>query len=119
MTYNGNSPNTLGDTPTSSHSLPVTQFNANGPVLNMLDLELLHNFSTSTCYTLHSDPALKTLWRINVPQLGFQYDFVMRGLLALSALHMAYYKPERRDLYVAHAKLQNQAGLRAVAAMLP
>lgn len=43
----------------------------------------------------------------------------MRGVLALSALHLAYYKPEKRDLYVAQAKLQNQAGLRVAAAMLP
>jgi hypothetical protein len=87
-------------------------------VLNLLDLELLHNFSTSTCYTLHSDPALKTLWRINVPQLGFQYDFVMRGILALSALHLAYYRPEKRDLFIAQAKAQTQAGLRAATSML-
>jgi hypothetical protein len=97
----------------------VAQNGGQAPVLNLLDLELLHNFSTSTCYTLHSDPALKTLWRINVPQLGFQYDFVMRGVLALSALHLAYYKPEKRDLFIAQAKIQNQAGLRAAAAMLP
>ena len=43
----------------------------------------------------------------------------MRGILALSALHMAYYKPEKRDLFIAQAKAQNQAGLRVAAAMLP
>ena len=43
----------------------------------------------------------------------------MRGVLALSALHLAYYKPEKRDLFVAQAKIQHQAGLRAAAAMLP
>lgn len=61
-------------------------------------------------FTLHTDPAMKTMWRINVPQLGFQNDFVMRGILALSALHMARYKPEKRDFYMSQAIMQHQAG---------
>jgi hypothetical protein len=36
------------------------------PGLNLLDLELLHNYTTSTANTLHTDPAMKTLWKINV-----------------------------------------------------
>jgi hypothetical protein len=36
------------------------------PGLNLLDLELLHNYVTSTANTLHTDPAMKTLWKINV-----------------------------------------------------
>jgi hypothetical protein len=36
------------------------------PGLNLLDLELLHNYVTSTANTLHADPAMKTLWKINV-----------------------------------------------------
>ncbi|KAF4633259.1 hypothetical protein G7Y89_g4865 [Cudoniella acicularis] len=89
------------------------------PSLNMLDLELLHNFCTSTCLTLHSDPALKTLWKVNVPQLGFQFDFVMRGILSISALHMATYVPERRDLYLSQALIQHQSGLRIATSILP
>lgn len=82
------------------------------PGLNLLDLELLHNYITTTSFTLHTDPAMKILWKINVPQVGFQYDFVMRGVLAISALHMARYKPERKDYYIAHAMQQHQLGLR-------
>jgi hypothetical protein len=36
------------------------------PGLNLLDLELLHNYTTSTANTLHIDPVMKTLWKINV-----------------------------------------------------
>lgn len=36
------------------------------PGLNLLDLELLHNYITSTANTLHTDSASKTLWKINV-----------------------------------------------------
>jgi hypothetical protein len=88
------------------------------PTLNLLDLELLHNYVTSTAFTLHTDPAMKTLWQINVPNLAFQYDFVMRGILALSALHMARFKPEKRDFYINHAMQQHQAGLRMATAVL-
>jgi len=51
---------------------------------------------------------MKIAWRINVPQVGFSYDFAMRGILALSALHMAHYKPEKRDFYIAQAMAQHQ-----------
>ncbi|KAJ5032916.1 uncharacterized protein L3040_009505 [Drepanopeziza brunnea f. sp. 'multigermtubi'] len=86
--------------------------------LNLIDLELLHNFVTSTAFTIHTDPTMKIAWQINMPQVGFQYDFVMRGILALSALHMAHYKPEKRDFYIQQAMLQHQIGLRIASEVL-
>ncbi|TVY92470.1 Sterol uptake control protein [Lachnellula willkommii] len=101
----------------------VTRFNSpsvqNEPMgMNMLDLELLHNFSTSTSLTLHTNPALKTMWKVNVPKVGFSYDFVMRGILAVSALHIAHFTPEKRDYFVAQALIQHQSGLRVATSML-
>jgi hypothetical protein len=87
--------------------------------LDLLDLELLHNFSTATCYTIHSDPMQKTIWRIAVPRLGFSYDFVMRGILALSALHLAYLQPEKKDFYLSQALMHHGTGLRIATAILP
>ncbi|KAH6717726.1 hypothetical protein BKA61DRAFT_476235 [Leptodontidium sp. MPI-SDFR-AT-0119] len=86
--------------------------------LNLLDLELLHNYVTSTAFTIHTDPAMKIAWRVNVPQVGFSYDFVMRGILALSALHMAHYKPDKREFYISQAMLQHQTGLRVATEVL-
>ena len=103
----------------SSCNMPVVEGWQQAADLNILDLELLHNFCTSTCYTLHSDPTLKTLWAINVPKLGFKYDFVMHGILSLSALHLAYTRPERREWYISQATLQNQASLGLVTSILP
>jgi hypothetical protein len=88
------------------------------PGLNLLDLELLHNYMTSTAPSLSSDPTLKTLWKINVPQLGFSYDFVMRGILALSAIHMAHYNPEKKEYYVSQALQHHQIGLRSITSLL-
>lgn len=55
------------------HPEPAQSFH-----LNMVDLELLHNFSTSTSLTFSNELIIKTLWRINVPQIGFSHEFVMR-----------------------------------------
>lgn len=62
---------------------------------------------------------MRTLWRINVPQIAFSYDFVMRGVLALSALHLAYSKPKQRELFNSQARTHHQIGLRGVTALLP
>lgn len=81
----------------------------------MVDLELLHNFTTSTCYTLSSKPDLKSLWQIVIPQLAFSQDFLMRGLLAVSALHLAHFAPqEKRGRYAAQAAMQQDRALTAV-----
>jgi hypothetical protein len=42
----------------------------------------------------------------------------MRGILALSALHLARYKPEKKELYISQAMLQHQIGLRQATAVL-
>jgi hypothetical protein len=104
--------------PKSYRDCPVTEPNGEPLSLNSLDLELLHNYSTSTSYTLSADPILKNLWRINVPHIGFAYEFVMRGILALSALHMAYQNPAKRDIYISQAVLQHQTALRTAISLL-
>ena len=58
--------------------------------LNLVDLEFLHNYCTSTALTLHRDPPTIRLWSITVPEFGFIHDYVMHGVLALSALHLGY-----------------------------
>jgi hypothetical protein len=80
--------------------------------LNMLDLELMHQFSTSTAPGLHNDSTVKKLWSITVPILGFSYDFVMHGILALAGLHLASLRPERRDFYLSQAVAHHQEGLK-------
>jgi hypothetical protein len=106
-----------GDAESPYRDCPITQVEGEPLSLNLLDLELLHNYSTSTAYTLSRDPMLKDLWRINVPQVGFSYGFVMRGILALSALHLANFKPNKA-FYTSQAMLQHQSGLRTAISLL-
>ncbi|KAJ5532784.1 hypothetical protein N7494_009336 [Penicillium frequentans] len=55
-----------------------------------LDLQLMHRWSVST-YKSCCTPGTgdETLWQITVPALAFQYDFLLNGLLALSAFESA------------------------------
>lgn len=52
---------------------------------------------------------LKTLMRITIPQVAFSHEFVMRGILAFSAQHLAYCQPERRDFWTAQAMIEHRA----------
>ncbi|KAG4419972.1 hypothetical protein IFR04_006912 [Cadophora malorum] len=79
--------------------------------LNLVDLEFLHNYCTSTALTLHRDPPTIRLWSITVPEFGFIHDYVMHGILALSALHLGYCHPERKEFCTRQATLHHKLGL--------
>ena len=111
-----------GQSSTANTPSPVVGHHVEAPrdplALNMVDLELLHNFSTSTCYTLSNNPTIRALWRLTVPKIALMYDFVMRGLLAVSALHLAHFKPERKGYYVSHAMAHHSAALPVAASIV-
>ncbi|KAL1955589.1 hypothetical protein VTO42DRAFT_8392 [Malbranchea cinnamomea] len=101
-------PTTLSPTSTATTSAtspssipPVSSFvTASGTgSLDLADLELLHHYTTSTYKTLPSGaaPDQHELWQIQVVQVGFQHEFLLRGILAVSALHLAYLRPMRRE----------------------
>jgi hypothetical protein len=88
--------------------------------MNMLYLELLHHFTTSTCFTLNTAETMRTVWRVQIPRLAFSYDFVMHGILALSALHLAQSQPSpRKEMYIAEGQSLHQTGLRIATTLLP
>lgn len=87
--------------------------------LNLSDLELLHFFCTSTASSYHHNPIARRVMSINVPQLGFSHDFVMHGILALAALHLAKTSPERREICIEQAVLHYQTGLKKASLVLP
>lgn len=71
----------------------------------MGDLELLHQFATETCYTTSNRSESHELWRITVPKEGFHHDFLMRGILAIAALHLSHLRPDKAADYqnIAHS----------------
>ncbi|KAI1306677.1 hypothetical protein F5Y03DRAFT_394517 [Xylaria venustula] len=69
------------------------------PDLNMGHLELLYNYTTSTYATLSESPVMRDFYRITVVQVALECDYVMRSLLAVSSLQLAYYRPHMREHY--------------------
>ncbi|CAK7212610.1 hypothetical protein SCUCBS95973_001522 [Sporothrix curviconia] len=92
---------------------PDSSLHASQP-LQITHLELLHNYSTLTSYSLSADPVLRNVWRLNVPQEGFRHDFVLRSVFALSALHMAAFaaNPADKARYLQVARAEHGAALR-------
>lgn len=86
--------------------------------LNMLDLELLLNYTTSTYSTFSNDRLVHDFWRRTVPDMGLQCDFVMRCVLALSALHIASYRPDKREFYISTALRHHQLASRKAMLLL-
>ncbi|KAG6361706.1 hypothetical protein INS49_009934 [Diaporthe citri] len=82
------------------------------------DLELLHHYTTSACLTFSTDPMVRNFWRVNVPQIGFTTPYVLKGLLSLSALHLAKFRPERKDFYLAAALSQHNAAVSLVSRLI-
>lgn len=80
--------------------------------LNTLQLQLLHHYSTSTCYTVSHDPLFIHEWRVNIPKICMKASFSTRALLAIAALHLAHLDPSRREFYQHTAGVLHDTGLR-------
>lgn len=94
---------------------PTTQ--PSGP--SVVELELLHNFTISTANTLSTDPTVRNLWRVNVPQIGFSVSYILNSILSLSALHMARYNPDRKDFFLTKATEYHTASLKEALPLIP
>ncbi|KAI1102937.1 hypothetical protein F4804DRAFT_311589 [Jackrogersella minutella] len=102
----------VGHTPGSQIASPASALSHQpSPTdwFNTLDLELLHHFTTSTCFTFSTEPMIRNFWRVNVPRMGFTYSYVLKAILSLSALHLARFKPGRRDSLIEQAMVHHNA----------
>ena len=86
--------------------------------LNVADLELLHNYDTSTSYTLATIPALQTFLRLNVPRIAFPHPFLLHTILAISALHLAHFKKDLRVKYLSQAHFHYNIALPIATSLL-
>lgn len=55
---------------------------------------------TTTVYRLGVRENVVHLWHDYIPQQALEHPFLMHGLLALSALHLAYFRPHRSSEYL-------------------
>ncbi|ORY62139.1 uncharacterized protein BCR38DRAFT_233406 [Pseudomassariella vexata] len=66
----------------------------------LMELKLLHHYTTMTCKTLTiCDPSAENIWRDTVPSLAFSGNsFLVDALLSVSALHLRAISPHDQQL---------------------
>ncbi|OTA63107.1 hypothetical protein K449DRAFT_414151 [Hypoxylon sp. EC38] len=83
--------------------------------LNVDDLELIYHFTRDDSLSLGNGEA----WRDEVIRLGFEHNYVLHLVLALSALHLATLRPSQSTKYEELADSHSALGLRLVTDLLP
>ncbi|PYH90374.1 C6 zinc finger domain protein [Aspergillus ellipticus CBS 707.79] len=81
------------------------------PSLNLTDLELMMQWCNSTYKSVSRGDHIDYIWRDRVPEEALTHPFLMHGLLAISALHLARTRPDPQSpAYISTAVAhQNQA----------
>lgn len=71
----------------------------------------MHHYITVTCSTLSDQAILQQIWRVVIPKEALSYNFLMHGLLALSARHLVCTQPSERHLYTGLAMMHQNLAL--------
>ncbi len=97
--------------PTSTTTILSHAQTPGDTALNLLHLELLYHWSNDLCrmFWFSTDGPYQTYSDTCVKQ-GLRHPFLMRQILATSALHISITRPDRRAIYRQHAtQLQAEA----------
>lgn len=76
--------------------------------LNLADMELLHHWCTATYATMAHTKQTEHIYQCVLPREGLAYPFVLHGLLALSALHIARTRDQISSLKYFSIALEHQ-----------
>ncbi|KFY16827.1 hypothetical protein V492_01067 [Pseudogymnoascus sp. VKM F-4246] len=105
---NGTSHTTPYPSPSVSQGPSNLSLLAGAPeAFTLMDLELLHHYTISTCFTI-SD---LRCWQTAVPSIAVSYPFLMHCILATAARHLAYLRPTQPDAYIAASDKHHHLGL--------
>ncbi|KAK7702962.1 hypothetical protein SLS57_011097 [Botryosphaeria dothidea] len=63
-------------------------------------MRLLHQFTSSTAFTVTDGTEVQRTWKGSVIDLAFDHSFLLHSILAFSALHLAYIHPQDKAVYV-------------------
>lgn len=82
--------------------------------LDSMDSKILDHYFASTfrSFMLSSDE-LGPIWLNAVPEIACAHPFILQGILACTALHMAYNDPKNRERYTLRAYAHQDAALPA------
>ena len=65
--------------------------------LDVDDLELMHHWTSVVAADIGdngSAPSHVDIWQLHIPSLAFKHDFLLRGILCISAIHLGYAYPQ-------------------------
>ncbi|KAJ5737884.1 uncharacterized protein N7483_003009 [Penicillium malachiteum] len=80
------------------------------PSFTLEDMRLLHHFTTYTVVTLSDHTEAQMVWSTSIVNCAFQHPFLLQGILAIAALHLAARDPKKEDrLSIMAASKQNIA----------
>lgn len=86
--------------------------------LNVENLELMYHWTTSTSATLSSQSSGAIFWRTQVTEIALSHNHILHLILAVTATHLARFRPQRRDEYLALADHHYATALPTVTAEL-
>ncbi|KAK6581857.1 hypothetical protein PZA11_005554 [Diplocarpon coronariae] len=96
----------------STDSIPAELASPHGlsGTFSLLDMELLHHFNNYTFSSFTTESIVHQTWHKHGPSLGFQFPFLLRGILSFSALHLGHVNVRRRETLTNYAgRLHSQA----------
>ncbi|PYI02533.1 putative C6 finger domain protein [Aspergillus sclerotiicarbonarius CBS 121057] len=73
------------------------------PGISLADLDLFHHFATSTYRTLANEVGGSSIWQHHVLKWSMTFPFMLRLVLALSALHLSHESPSKSQHYQTQA----------------
>ncbi|KAB8071412.1 hypothetical protein BDV29DRAFT_179277 [Aspergillus leporis] len=85
---------------------------------NGQDPELMHHYSISTYKTFSDREDARQVWQVEIPKIAYSYEFLMHGLLSVSALHLSYLKLEKQSHYLTSSTFHMALGLQTFRTIL-
>jgi len=61
-----------------------------------IDDTLFQHYIEYTCVTIATNAETERIWKVIVPELAYEHPFLMHGILACSAQHLAYLNPAQK-----------------------
>jgi hypothetical protein len=79
----------------------------------MQELQLMHNYSTRTIFTFSATSVSSEVWKVLIVNEALKHEFLMDGILGLSALHLAVENPSNsREYFTIALEYQTRSSAR-------
>jgi hypothetical protein len=82
--------------------------------LHISEIELTYHWTISTCRSLSAWTSGATRWQTLLEDVALQHQYVLELMFALTALHLAYCRPTRREEYIGVADRHYERALARV-----